>query len=68
VLDAVVSVAESPDAEAIAAAAICAAVDQVLPAETCPTALKLGIDYACWQRLETRNRLLAIAEGLKGAP
>jgi hypothetical protein len=68
VLDAVISVAVSPDAEAIAAAAIRAAVDQVLPAETCPTALQLGIDYACWQRLETRNRLLAIAAGLKVAP
>ena len=68
VLDAVVSLAESPDAEAIAAAAICAAVDQVLPAETCPMPLQLGIDYACWQRLETRNRLLAIAAGLKVAP
>jgi hypothetical protein len=68
VLDAVISVAESPDAEAIAAAAIRAAVDQVLPVEPCPKARQLGIDYACWQRLETRNQLLAIAAGLKVTP
>ena len=68
VLDAVLSVAVSPDAKAIAAAAIGAAADQVLPAEPCPKARQLGIDYACWQRLETRNQLLAIAAGLKVAP
>ena len=68
VLDAVLSVAVSPDAKAIGAAAIGAAVDQVLPVEPCPKSRKLGIDYACWQRLETRNQLLAIAAGLKVTP
>jgi hypothetical protein len=68
VLDAVLSVAVSSDAKAIAAAAIGAAVNQVLPVEPCPKTRQLGIDYACWQRLETRNQLLAVAAGLKVTP
>jgi hypothetical protein len=54
VLDAAISVAESPDAEAIAAAALRAAADQVVP-ESC-----FDSDDAI------RNKLLAIADELEG--
>ena len=64
VLDAAIKVAESPDAEAIAAAALRAAADQVVPEETW-----LGTEETCYayyrQRCNTRHELLAIAAELK---
>jgi hypothetical protein len=64
VLDAAINVAESPDAEAIAAAALRAAADQVIP--EVPLAL-LGSDYQAIALQEARAELLAIADELEGA-
>ncbi|MGA0336733.1 MAG: hypothetical protein ACO3LD_10805 [Luminiphilus sp.] len=64
VLDAAIKVAESPNAEAIAAAALEAAADQVVPEE-----IWLGTEETCYayycQRSITRRQLLAIAAELK---
>jgi hypothetical protein len=54
VLDAAINVAESPDAEAIAAAVLRAAVTQVTPVSTNARQMKI------------RNELLNIAEELEG--
>jgi hypothetical protein len=61
VLDAAINAAESPDAEAIAAAALRAAADQVVPEE-----LLKGSDPDAWLRDEIRQQLLAIADELDG--
>jgi len=53
--------------EHIAAAALRAAAEQVVPEETVPVQRQLGIDYACWQRQDTRSKLLALATELEGA-
>jgi hypothetical protein len=60
VLDAAINAAESPDAEAIAAAALRAAADQVVPEE-----LLKGSDPDAWLRDEIRQQLLAIADELE---
>jgi hypothetical protein len=67
VLDAAINVAKSPDAEAIAAAALYAVADQVVPEE----ANAVGDEhdnarYDQWMRI--RYKLLAIATELKGQP
>ena len=59
VLDAAINVAESPDAEAIAAAALQAAADQVVPEDPC------GDDCCITQCEQIRSELLAIAAELK---
>ena len=71
VLDAVIKVAESPDAEAVAAAALRAAADLVAPNEPAPTGMRPAGDvYSSReirrrQRQETRSQLLAIADELE---
>jgi hypothetical protein len=60
VLDAAINVAESPDAEAIAAAALRAAADQVVPHE-----YLIGSDYEAACRQLTRLKLFAIADELE---
>ena len=64
VLDAAINVAESPDAEAIAAAALRAAADQVVPEQAEPVGDshdEAGHDQ--WMRI--RYRFLAIADELE---
>ena len=66
VLDAAINVAESPDAEAIVAAVLEAAADQVVPEEPL-----YGGDQR-WMferdtRQESRKKLLAIAAELEGS-
>jgi hypothetical protein len=72
VLDAAINVAESPDAEAIAAAALRAAADQVVPLtevtpqenlESCREAMVWGMKN---QTQLTRQHFLAIAAELEG--
>jgi hypothetical protein len=64
VLDAAISVAESPDAEAIAAAALRAAADQVVPEEANAVGDEHdGARYDQWTRI--RYKLLAIAAELE---
>jgi len=68
VLDAAIRVAESPDAEAIAAAVLCAAADQVVPYEaTAPwNEKKCDYDGNHWEmRQWVRAELLAIATELE---
>ena len=75
VLDAAINVAESPDAEAIAAAALRAAADQVVPEEPYPnpsvqqpggTHMYYREQLARWEeRKLTRSELLAIATELE---
>ena len=63
VLDAAINVAESPDAEAIVAAALDAAADQVAPSDAMEPRNNLPMAIEC-QRI--RSELLAIAAELKG--
>lgn len=66
VLDAAISAAESPHAEAIATAALRAAADQVVPERPEPT---WGTDTdhtSWWVRDDVREELLAIAAELGG--
>ena len=63
VLDAAINVAESPDAEAIVAAALEAAADQVAPSDAMEPRNNLPMAIEC-QRI--RSELLAIAAELKG--
>jgi hypothetical protein len=64
VLDAAIKVAESPDAEAIASAALQAAADQVVPAEeNMPFNLAHRLRWDVMQSV--RCQLLAIAAELK---
>jgi hypothetical protein len=69
VLDAAIKVAESPDAEAIAAAALRAAADQVVPEENEPANAFEEEGYVPGrlreQRQHTRTQLLAIVAELK---
>jgi hypothetical protein len=69
VLDAAIKVAESPDAEAIAAAALEAAADQVVPEENEPANAFEEEGYVPGrlreQRQHTRTQLLAIVAELK---
>jgi hypothetical protein len=60
VLDAAISVAESPDAEAIAAVALRAAADQVVPSDPC------GNDCCITECEQIRADFLAIAAELEG--
>ena len=62
VLDAAINVAESPDAEAIAAAALVAAADQVAPSDAIEPRNNLPMALEC-QRI--RAELLAIAAELR---
>ena len=62
VLDAAINVAESPDAEAIAAAALRAAADQVTPSDAIEPRNYLPMAIEC-QRI--RAELLAIADELE---
>lgn len=61
VLDAAISAAESPDAEAIAAAALRAAVEQVVPELGCPV---YGLTTRENERQQVRGEFLAIAAEL----
>ena len=63
VLDAAINVAESPDAEAIAAAALKAAADQVAPSDAMEPRNYIPMALEC-QRI--RAELLAIATELEG--
>ena len=63
VLDAAINVAESPDAEAIAAAALEAAADQVAPSDAMEPRNNWPMAIEC-QRI--RSELLAIAAELEG--
>ena len=63
VLDAAINVAESPDAEAIAAAALKAAADQVAPSDAMEPRNHIPMALEC-QRI--RKELLAIADELEG--
>ena len=63
VLDAAINVAESPDAEAIAAAALRAVADQVAPSDAMEPRNYLPMAIEC-QRI--RKELLAIAAELEG--
>ena len=66
VLDAAINVAESPDAEAIAAAALLAAADQVVPDAPDPAAIMGPVFVAeVKKQLKIRSALLAIAAELK---
>ena len=65
VLDAAINVAESPDAEAIAAAALRAAADQVAPSDAMEPRNYLPMALEC-QRI--RAELLAIAVELEALP
>ena len=62
VLDAAINVAESPDAEAIAAAALRAAADQVAPSDAMEPRNYIPMAIEC-QRI--RVELLAIADELE---
>ena len=62
VLDAAINVAESPDAEAIVAAALEAAADQVAPSDAMEPRNYLPMAIEC-QRI--RSELLAIAAELR---
>ena len=62
VLDAAINVAESPDAEAIAAAALKAAADQVAPSDAMEPRNHITMALEC-QRI--RKELLAIAAELE---
>ena len=62
VLDAAINVAESPDAEAIAAAALKAAADQVAPSDAMEPRNHIPMALEC-QRI--RKELLAIAAELE---
>ena len=64
VLDAAINVAESPDAEAIAAAALKAAVDQVVPEEPLYGGDQRWM-YERDTRQESRKKFLAIAAELE---
>jgi hypothetical protein len=62
VLDAAINVAESPDAEAIAAATLRAAADQVAPSDAMEPRNNISMAIEC-QRI--RDELLAIADELE---
>jgi hypothetical protein len=62
VLDAAIKVAESPDAEAIAAAALRAAADQVVPEESTPWNSTLTPMVSA---VDVRAQFLAIAAELE---
>ena len=65
VLDAAINVAESPDAEAIAAAVLRAVADQVVP-ETKRPRNQLEYELGDWDaRDDVRDKLLAIADELR---
>jgi len=66
VLDAVINVAESPDAEAIAAAALRAAADQVVPQRRKPTDPDNWEEATWTAQQNTRKELFAIAAELEG--
>ena len=65
VLDAAINVAESPDAEAIAAAALRAAADQVVPEEPLYGGDQRWM-YERDTRQESRKKFLVIAAELEG--
>jgi hypothetical protein len=66
VLDAAINVAESPDAEAIIAAALRVAVEQVLPKRPMYSYSE-DYEFGTWDaRNDARNGFLAIVNGLEG--
>ena len=67
VLDAAINVAESPDAEAIAAAALRAAADQVCRKNASPVGDEHD-DVRLFQWIQIRAQFLAIAAELEALP
>ena len=65
VMDAAINVAESPDAEAIAAAVLRAAVDQVVPATREHYPATIDERYRKVSAFDVRNQFFAIATELK---